>query len=204
MRSTGTVCLFVIGLLLSAQAQNRIVEPAPAVIGPAYEVSTGYTYLNMQMPGGKRVPLNGGDLSGSVALGPRWSATLETSYARTSNVFALPHQASVLNAQAGPEFYPFQHRGTRIFVRGLAGAALVDGAIPGGTTGFYYGWLVRPSFTGGTGFEQSISQEFGVRVTADYLRTSFYDGTDAVRSQNNFQITTSIVVHLRNRHRAGM
>jgi hypothetical protein len=204
MRIIQKFCFLVVTLVASAQAQNQVAEPAPAVTGPAYDVSSGYTYLNMQIPGVGHVHLNGADVSGSIALGPRWGATLDTSYARTYDVLRISHPAYMLNAQGGPEFCPFQHGNTRIFLRALAGAALLDGAAPGSGTQFYHGWLVHPSFAVGTGFEQSVSEQFAVRVNGDYLRTSFYNYTGAVRPQNNLRLTASLVFRLKNRqHNSG-
>lgn len=204
MSITWKICFFVVVLVVSVQAQNRVVDPAPAVTGPAYDVSTGYTSLNMQIPGAGHVRLNGIDLSGSIALGPRWGATLDTSYVRSSDVLRLAHPAYMLNTQGGPEFYPFQRGNTRIFLRALAGAAVVDGAVPGSGTQFYHGWLVHPSFAVGTGFEQSVSEQLAVRLNGDYLRTSFYNSTGAVRPQNNLRLTASLVFRLKNRqHKSG-
>lgn len=204
MRITGKVCFFVIVLVGPALAQNRLTEPAPAVTGPAYDFSAGYTYLGMAIPGAERLHLNGVDASGSIALGPRWGATLDSSYLRTANVLGTSHQGYMLNTQGGPEFYPFEHGNTRIFVRGLAGAALVDGAVPSSKTEFFHGWLVRPSYAVGTGFEHAVSGQFAVRVNADYLRTSFYDSAGAVQPQGNLRLTVSLVFRLKDRqHRPG-
>ena len=200
MRTTGTVCFFAIVLVGTALAQNRVTEPAPAVTGPAYDVSTGYTYLTMEIPGAGRVHLNGLDASGSIALGPHWGATLDSSFLRTSDVLGTSHQSYMLNTQAGPEFYPFEHGNTRILVRALGGVALVDGAVPGSTTKYFHGWLLRPSYAFGAGIEHAISEQFAVRINGDYLRTSFYDSAGVVQAQNNLRLTASVVFRLKNRH----
>lgn len=200
MRTAGKACFFAIVLAGTALAQNRVTEPVPAVTGPAYDVSTGYTYLNMEVPGARHAHLNGLDASGSIALGPHWGATLDSSFLRTSNVLGTSHQSYMLNTQAGPEFYPFEHGSTRIFVRALGGSALVDGAVPGSTIKYFHGWLLRPSYAFGTGFEHAISQQFALRINGDYLRTSFFDSAGAVRPQNNLRLTASIVFRLKNRH----
>jgi hypothetical protein len=172
MRITGKLWFLIVMLAGPAVAQNLLTTPAPPMAGPAYEVSTGYTYLATPIPGAGQVHLNGVDASGSVAWNPRWGATLDTNYLRTSNVPGTGHQAYMLNIQCGPEFYLFEHRNSRVFVRALAGAALIDGAAPEGQIGFYHGWLVRPSLAFGGGFEQAVSRQFAVHFHGDYLHTS--------------------------------
>ena len=90
MRTVGKVCLFVFVMAASALAQRLQSGPSPAVAGPAYDVSVGYTYLTMPISSAGRVGLNGLDSSASVTLSPRWGATFDSSYLRTSNVLSTP------------------------------------------------------------------------------------------------------------------
>jgi len=196
MRITAKFCIFLILIIVPAWAQNRLAEPSPAVVGPAYNFSTGYSYLAMPLAGAGQAHLNGMDASGSMAWSPRWAATVDTNYFRTSNVSGTGHGAYVLNTQCGPEFSLFEREKNRLFVRALGGSALVDGAIPA-KAGFYHGWLVRPSFTAGGGFEQSVSPQFALRINGDYLRTLFYGSGSAVLPQNNLRLTVSLVVRVR-------
>jgi hypothetical protein len=196
MGTTGKVWFLMIMLVGSALAQNSLTEPSPAMTGPVYDVSTGYTYLAMPLPGAGQVHLNGLDASGSIAWSPRWGATLDTNYLRTADILGIAHPAYMLNTQCGPEFYPFEHRHSRFFVRVLGGSALIDGAVPAGKTGLYHGWLVRPSLAVGGGFEQSVSRQFAIRVNGDYLHTSFYDPAGEVLPQNNLRLTVSVVLRV--------
>ncbi len=199
IRIAWKVGFFVIMLVGPALAQNRIAEPAPAVTGPTYDFSTGYTYLTMSIPAAGHVHLDGLDVSSSVALAPRSGATLESSYLRASDVFGTSHAVYVLNTQGGPVFFPFEIGNNRIFVRALAGAALVDGVAPDSETKYLHGWLLRPSFAFGAGFEHDVSERFALRVNGDYLRTSFFDSTGAVLPQGNLRSTVSLVFRPRGR-----
>lgn len=190
------VWLATIMLIGSALAQSLIMTPSPAIAGPAYDLSTGYTYLAMPIPGSGQVHLNGVDASGSVAWTSRWGLTLDTNYLRTSAVPGTAHEAYMLNAQCGPELYPFEHRNTRVFVRAIGGSALIDGAVPA-RGGLYHGWLVRPSLAFGGGFEQSVSARFAIRLNGDYLRTLFYDASGEALPQNNLRMTVSLVIRTR-------
>jgi len=198
IKIAGKVGFFVIMLVGSALAQNRAAELS-AVSGPTYDFSTGYAYLAMPIPAAGHVHLNGLAASGSIGLGPRWGVTLDSSYLRTSDVFGTSHPVYVLNTQGGPEFIPFEFGRARIFVRALAGAALVDGIAPVSETKYLHGWLVRPSCAFGAGFEHDVSERFALRANGDYLRTSFFDSTGAVLPQGNLRLTVSLVFHLTNR-----
>src|SRR5579859_4081517 len=93
MKTTHKVYLFVLVMAATAAAQNRLTSgPAPAVIGPAYDISVGYSYLSMPVAAAGRAGLNGLDFSGSIALSQRWKATVDSSYMRTSEVLTTPHQ----------------------------------------------------------------------------------------------------------------
>lgn len=192
---------FVLLLVAPGLAQNGLQSPpAPAVTGPAYDVSVGYTNLMMPIPGAKRVAVNGLDASGSIGLSPRLAVIVESSYARTSNVLSTGHQAYMLNTQSGPVFYPWEHGRTRLLLRGLAGFAVIDGAVPINKVNYFHGWLARPSFAFGGGIERGVGNQFLLRANADYLRTSFYDAAGGVQGQNNLRLTMSLVFRLKSRH----
>ena len=203
MRTIRKVCFLVFVLVAPALAQNwQERGPSPAVTGPAYDMSIGYSKLSMPIPGTRNVSLNGLDLSGHVDFSPRWGAILDTSYVRTHNIPGTPHAGYALTAHIGPVFYPIEYRGTRVFVHALGGAAIVDGAVPISKTAYYKGWLGRPSYALGGGVEQSVSGPFAVRFSGDYVRTSFFNATGAVQPQGNLRLTASIVFRLR-QHRSG-
>jgi len=204
MSSAGKLGCFALVMVMPALAQRLQSGPSPAVAGPAYDVSVGYTYLSMPISSAGRAGLNGLDSSASVALSPRWGATIDSSYLRTSDVLTTPHQGYVLSLQAGPVFSLLERRNTRVFVRGLAGAGLVDGAVPVSNTSYFHGWLLRPAYTAGVGVERSVSGNLAVRVNGDYVRTTFYDGAGAAQAQNNLRMTVSFVFRLKERqHRYG-
>ena len=197
IRAIGKVSFFVFVLVAAVLAQSRLGTGAsPAVTVPDYDVSVGYTYLTMAIPGAGRVDLNGLDVSGRVDLKPRWGAMLDSNYVRTSNLLGTKHDGYLLSFLGGPVFYPVDHGNTRMFVHVLAGVGIVDGAVPARDTE-YHGWLSRFSYAVGGGVEHSVSRRFAVRVIGDYLRTEFFDSAGAVQPQNNFRVTTSLVFRLK-------
>jgi hypothetical protein len=200
MRTIGKVSCFLFVLVAPALAQNQIADgPSPAVAGPAYDVSVGYTNLTMAIPSAQHLNLSGLDVGGRVDLNSRWGAMVDSTYVRTSNVLGTRHGGYQLSFLSGPMFYPIEHGNTRMFVHALAGAALVDGAVPINKTDYFHGWLVRFSYAVGAGIEHAVSGPYGVRVQGDYLHSAFFDAAGAVRPQGNLRLTVSLVFRLKER-----
>jgi hypothetical protein len=203
MRTIVKQFVFVFVMAASALAQSRLQSgPSPAVAGPAYDLSVGYSYLTMPIASG-RANLNGLDFSGSVALSSRWGAMIDSSYLRSSAVLGTPHQGYALTLHMGPVFSLIQRRNTRVFLRALGGAGLIDGAVPVSDTSYFHGWLLRPSYLVGPGIEHAVSDQLAIRVNGDYLRTTFYNTAGAAQPQNNIQLTVSFVFRLKeHQHRS--
>jgi hypothetical protein len=200
MRIIERAGFILFALVVPTLAQNqRATEPVPAVAGPTYDVSVGYANLTMAMPSAQRVNLSGLDVAGSAYLNSRWGGMVDSMYVRTSDVLGTGHAGYQLSFLGGPVFCPFEHGNTRLSVHALAGAALVDGAIPINTTDYFHGWLTRFSYAAGGGIEHALSRPFGVRVQADYLHTAFFNAQGAVRGQGNVRLTVSLVLRLRER-----
>ena len=191
--------VFVWLFTLSAVALGQSVlgaGPPGAATGPGLALSAGYTYVAMPVPTAGTINLYGADLGAHVDVASRWGVTANAAYVRASNIFGTGHGSYVLTALAGPVFYPIERRNTRVFVRGLVGAGLVDSAVPVSGTHYVGGWVARLSEAVGGGLERSISGPFAVRVGADYLRTSFVDSNAVAHPQNNVRVAASILFHV--------
>jgi hypothetical protein len=200
MRTIEKVGFILFALVAPALAQNqRATEPAPAVAGPDYDMSVGYANLTMAMASAQHVNLSGLDVGGSAHLNSRWGAMVDSMYVRTSDVLGTRHAGYQWSFLGGPAFYPFDHGNTRLSVHALAGAALVDGAVPINPADYFHGWLVRFAYAAGGGIEHALPGPFGVRVQADYLHSAFFDAQGAVRPQGNLRLTVSLVLRLRAR-----
>jgi len=203
-RAIAGALLFTFALTVSALAQNHFQSPTPvAGYGPTYDVGVGYSYLSSSIPSAGRVNLNGLDGDARVDFFPHWGITADAGYVRTSDVLNTGHNGYVLTFLGGPVFYPFGHHHTHIFIHGLAGAGLVDSAVPVSGTQYLHGWVERPSYAFGGGFERSIFGPFAVRLTGDYLRTAFANSAGQVALQNNLRVTASFVLRLREHPSAG-
>lgn len=182
-----------------ALAQNqRPTEPAPAAAGPNCDLSVGYANLTLATSA-RHVNLSGLDVGGSAELTSRWGAMLDSTYVRTSDFLGTRHPGYQLSFLGGPVFYPFDHGNNRLSVHALAGAALIDGAVPINPVDYFHGWLARFSYAAGGGIEHAFSGPFGVRVQADYLHSEFFNAQGAVRPQGNLRLTVSLVWRLRER-----
>jgi hypothetical protein len=194
----GKLSVFALLLVVPALAQNHLQSGPPvAAYGPAIDVSAGYSYLSSTIPSSGRVGLNGLAASGRVDFSPRWGVTADSGYAHTSNILGTGQNGFILSLLGGPVFYPWERRNTRLFVHALAGASLVDSAVPVTSTNYLHGWVARPSYALGGGVEHSVWGPFGLRVAGDYLRTSYVDSTNVVQPQNNLRVTASIVFRLK-------
>jgi hypothetical protein len=192
-KALGCLCIFVTAVF----AEDRTAPTAAS--RPVYEVSAGYTCLNLAMPSASRVTIDGGDANIVVHFTSRLGATVDSSYARSGSVFNTGHGGSVLNFLAGPVFYSVGRRRVQMFVHGLAGVSRVDSATPISATSYIGGSVTRFSYAVGGGVEYDISRVFGVRGGADYLRTTFIDKTAAMQHQYNLRIVVGLVYRLSNR-----
>jgi hypothetical protein len=191
-------CVFLFVAPLLAQSHWGPGGPPAGATSPTFEASIGYVYLDMAMPSQQRVGLTGIDANGLVRFAPRWAATVDGTYASTSNVFATGQGANILSLLAGPVFYPVNGR-TGIFVHALVGASRVGGAEPQSGPYYLQGWVARPSYAMGGGMERYLFGSLAVRVQADYQRTTFGDSTGAIQGQNNLRLITSMVYRFGNR-----
>lgn len=198
--------LSIVSLLWASPllAQAGYNGTAPALEGPEYDVSVGYSYAGVNFSGKPTVNMQGVDLGAAIDFTPRWGATLDSTYLRAGRDPRTGHGSYVLGFLAGPVFVPAQNENTRVLVRALAGVSLVDGSVADGLVPvgqlYYRGWLTRFSWAVGTGIEHNISGPFAVRVNVDYLRTRFVSSSLTVQPQNNIRVTGSLVFRFAARH----
>jgi hypothetical protein len=196
MRTTMKVLSLACLLVVPALAQNLQPGPPASAFGPTYDVSCGYSYLSSTIPSAGRIGLSGMDVTGHANFLPHWGVAVDTGYVHTSNVLTTGQSGYTLTFLAGPVFHLFEARRTQIFVHALAGAGLVDSAVPVSNSEYLQGWVARPAYALGGGIERSVAGPFAVRLTGDYLRTAYADSTGSVHPQNNLRVIASIVFRL--------
>jgi hypothetical protein len=197
IRLLAGLSFLVFALATPLLAQNHLQGGVPAAgSGPAFDLSAGYTYLTMAIPTASSANLNGVDADARMDFNRRWGAAADASYVRASNVLG-GHGSYVMTFLIGPVFYPFEGRNTRLSLRALGGAGLVDSIVPVNSTTYLHGWVARPSYALGVGIERSIVGPFALRADGDYLRTAFVNSSYAVQPQNNVRLTLSVVFHVK-------
>jgi hypothetical protein len=203
-KEMGTVlkvlCLaLVLAVPVLAQSQMLGGGPPATGYGPTYDVSCGYSYLSSTIPSAGRIGLSGLDVTGHANFLPHWGVAVDSGFVHTSSVLNTGQSGYTLTFLAGPVLHLFEARKTQLFVHALAGAGLVDSAVPVSGTEYLQGWVARPAYALGGGIERSVAGPFAVRLTGDYLRTAYADSTGAVHAQNNLRVIASIVFRLSGR-----
>ncbi len=201
VRTMMKVLSFALVLVVPALAQNQLQPGPPATaFGPTYDVSAGYSYLSSTVPSAGRIGLSGFDVTGHANFLPHWGVAVDSGYVHTSNVLTTGQSGYTLTFLAGPVFHLFEQRKTQVFVHALAGAGLVESAVPVTGAEYVHGWVARPAYALGGGIEHSVVGPFAVRLTGDYLRTAWVNSAVDVSSQNNLRLTASIVFRLSELH----
>ncbi len=179
-------------------------SPVPAAIGPVIDVSLGYSYIIHEYGTSNRVGLNGADASFTMGTSPRLAIRADLGYARAANVLGSGRHSDVFSYIAGPVLYPSTHRHIVTYLHGLVGGARVTGPIflnGGGppASGFANEFAWAP----GGGAEYWTSDSMAIRTGLDYMRTAYFDASQAIRGQNNIRATVSVVYFFGKRSRTG-
>lgn len=79
---------------------------------------------------------------------------------------------------------------------------MVSGPVPlGGGSYLLGGWTTGPAWAVGGGVDYRISDSIAIRSGVDYMRTSYFDSTLALRGQGNIRSTVTILYSLVKRSR---
>ena len=194
------------GQILSSRARADCarLRPEPpgdwtanAASGPSLNLSVGYSFNTVALPSAGPVNINGLDASGHIDLSRLWSASLASSYLRTSNAVGSGPDGHLLSVLAGPVFYPYAQGNTRMFIHLSAGAGLFDSAVPVTSTTYLLKVATKLAGSAGVGVEQSLSRSFALRVNGDYLYPALVNYSALVKHQDNLRVTVSLVFRLR-------
>jgi len=178
--------LFLLGI---ASAQNL----------PAIDVFGGYSYLNFHMPANsitsfsssERLPLNGWELSASVALFHHLAVEADFSGHQASNCGDTNLNCSNFSYMGGAR-YNIGERSRRItgFVHGLIGRDRMD--LPESSSGTSES-DTSVAFAAGGGVDYWVLRRVGIQLgPADFIYTHHLNN-DGVPSQNSFKISGGIV-----------
>jgi hypothetical protein len=191
----GAVSVGLLGaaLLLLAGGPVQAQEgPKLSGMGPAVEGNFGFEFVDQEVPGQTtRVPMFGIDVGMTVGVTNRFGVRADLAYARSGAVFGSGSHSDITSYLAGPVFYPVLGRRMAPYVEILAGGARVTGATPDVMGGYVRGFSNKFAWAGGGGIEVRAWRTSSVRVGADYLHTTYFDPTVAVRGQGNIRALVS-------------
>jgi len=192
-------CLMLFATPASAQL------PVATARGKTIDVSLGYEYVSHGQSVSGPVGLTGGDASLTIGYS-RLGLKLDLGYARAATITGTGHHNEILSYLAGPVFHPMIHRNFGAYVHVLAGAARISGPVPLGRGAYLLGgWATNLAWAVGGGVEYRVTDAIAVRSGLDYMRTSYFDPSLALRGQSNITSTASIVYSFvrRSRRRRG-
>jgi len=178
--------------LLCAAHVSAQLPLAPAR-GKTLDVSLGYSYLSQGQSVSGPVGLTGGDASLTIGYS-RLDLKVDLGYARGATIAGTHHHNEVLSYLAGPVFHRALHRHLDAYVQVLGGAARVSGPVPLGRGSYLLGgWASGLAWAVGGGIDYRLTESITVRSGVDYMRTSYFDASSALRGQSNIRSTASIV-----------
>jgi hypothetical protein len=165
------------------------------------ELGLGYTYVSHAENQSKRVGLQGAEASFTIGFS-RVGITADVGYARASDVLGTGRHSDVLSYLVGPVFHTTMRRDFDSYVHALVGGARVSGPVlTNGGLILLGGWTMGYAWEFGGGVEYWLTDSMAIRTGTDYLRTSYYDSSLAVRGQSNLRTTATVVYYFGKRSR---
>jgi opacity protein-like surface antigen len=176
-------------------APIRSKPPIATAKSKTIEMGLGYSYISQPGNQSNRLGLRGADASFTINFS-RLGITTDVGYARASNVLGTGRHSAVLTYLAGPVFHHTVHRKFDTYVHALVGGAKVSGPVlTNDGTILLGGWTTGYAWAVGGGVDYWATDSMAIRTGADYLRTSFYDSSLAVRGQSNLRTTAAVVYY---------
>ena len=166
---------------------------------PAADLFFGYSFIRFNTNAGVKENFNEHGATAAIAGNVnRWFSVVGDFGFYTIRSLPPGVKAKAYTYMFGPQF---SHRGERWtpFVHALFGAARISNVTISGTptgSAFFNSVFSQNAFATalGGGVDLNFTKHFGLRlVQGEYLLTKFKDGFD--NSQNNFRLSTGIVVH---------
>jgi hypothetical protein len=182
-------------------AQTSAQSPVAAATGRTIDASLGYSYVSRGESHSNRVGLHGADASFAIGSS-RLAIKVDFGYARAANVLGTGRHSDVLSYLAGPVFHPTIHRHVDTYIHALVGGARVSGPVPLNGGGILLGgWATGFAWAVGGGMECWVSDSMAIRTGAEYMRTSYFGPSLAIRGQNNIRTTATVVYFFGRRSR---
>jgi opacity protein-like surface antigen len=157
------------------------------------DFALGFTNVQMKVPGSGHVNMTGADATMTAQVLPRIAVTMDLTYARSQGVFGTGHHNDMLSYLAGPVFYVARQGRSTLFASILVGGARLNGINFSQNGSFFSGYVVKPAWSAGVGLQHAITPTVSLRLGVDYLRTTFFDHTSALKSENSLRTSATVV-----------
>lgn len=181
-------------LLLSTFAPLAYGQgPISAGSSQAQELGVGFSYTQANVPSEGQIGINGVQAVFSADLNRHFALKTDFGYSRTFNAFHTGHSADLMTYMAGPVFYAVRRRKVTVYGELLLGAARQTGVNFEDNGQMVLGYANEFAWAGGGGVQYAIVPSFSVRVSADYLRTSFFNSNAVVQGQTNLRTSIFLV-----------
>jgi len=189
-----TTCkLFLLLIVVGLASQARAQGPAIAGVAPVIEEGIGYTYMKSSVPSEGSLAMFGVLATATADLNARFGAKLEVGYSRSFDAFQTGRVADLLTYMGGPVFYPIRRPNFSMHAEILAGGARETGVNFESDGTLVRGYVNHPAYAGGVGFQYRISSAFALRPEVEYVRTSYFDSTVAIKPQGNLRTSLSLM-----------
>jgi hypothetical protein len=179
--------VFVQALVANAQ------QPLPAGRTSVAHLEVGYSYANVSIPSLGWTNMNGVDLGATLDLSSRIGLDLTGTYVRGEHILVASQPSNLWTYAGGVVVYPLVMRHLSVRVRALFGGAKQEGANLGSHGKFLTGFVNQSAWIAGGAIDYKVDRSWSLRLSADYLRSSFFNPAGFLVPQNNFRAGVGVV-----------
>jgi hypothetical protein len=140
--------------------------------------------------------MNGVDFGATLDLSRRFGLDLAATYVRGEHILVASQPSNLLTYAGGVVVYPLDTKHVSMRVRALFGGAKQEGANLGSHGDFLTGFVNQAAWIVGGAVAYKLDRSWSLRLSADYVRSSFFNSAGVLVPQNNFRAGAGVVYTL--------
>jgi hypothetical protein len=140
--------------------------------------------------------MNGVDFGATLDLSRRFGLDLAGTYVRGEHILIASQPSNLLTYAGGVVVYPLDTKHVSVRVRALFGGAKQEGANLGRLGDFLTGFVNQSAWIVGGAVDYELDRSWSLRLSADYLRSSFFNPAGVLVPQNNFRAGVGVAYTL--------
>lgn len=183
---------FIFLQLFVANAQ----QPLPAGRTSVAHLEVGYSYASVSIPSLGRTDMNGVDFGATLDFSRRFGLELAAINVRGEPILVASQPSNLFTYAGGVVVYPLNTKHVSVRVRALFGGAKQEGANLGSHGDFLTGSVNQSAWIVGGAIDYKLDHSWSLRLSADYVRSSFFNSALVVVPQDNFRTGVGIVYTL--------